>query len=55
MAKWKCDTCKHQLFINEEYFMDLVCSEGHWNGGKVSEEYKNNNPDPWVDCDNYEE
>jgi hypothetical protein len=54
MKEWKCDTCKHQLFISEEYFMDLVCTEGHWNGGRVSDEYKENNTDPWKNCKNYE-
>lgn len=53
--KWKCDTCKHQVYYTENSYTDIVCQEGEWSGADgIDDDYKKNNVDPWKDCTKYE-
>lgn len=49
--KFKCDTCKHQIYVPED--KDSYCNMGHWTGYGFPKDPDEYDPE-WDDCEDYE-
>ena len=56
MKRWKCDSCKYQEVVDDEWtnLPEVVCLKKHWSGiSGADEKYKATHDDPWIDCGDY--